>query len=381
VGRRVAVVGGGNTAMDCARAALRVEGVEAVTVVYRRTLEEMPADREEYADCRREGAAFKFLTNPESLGAGAALVCRKMTLGEPDAGGRRSPMPTEDTEVLEADTVIAAIGEQADRKLLDALGLSLDVRGRPVVDPLTGETDRQGVFIGGDALTGPSTVARCIAEGRKLAEAICRKEFPGWKRHEKGSYEGPAFDLESQRRDVAAKKAKLSEAKSVAALGGDEAFAAREAERCLECNAICNKCVDVCPNRANVAVRVEPSDGMAGPYQILHLDSLCNECGNCGQFCPYTLRGRPYKDKLTLFSLNEDFVNSENSGFFFDGEKSDPDIKLRLEGRLYHLRLEKGQALPADGYGHDWNDTLAAVARVVATVHREYTYLLGPVSK
>ncbi|MBI5444221.1 MAG: putative selenate reductase subunit YgfK [Deltaproteobacteria bacterium] len=365
LGRRVAVVGGGNTAMDSARAALRVRGVERVTVVYRRTLDEMPAAREEYEACRREGVAFAFLTAPESFGADGTLVCRKMALGEPDASGRRSPMATEESESLAADTVLAAVGEHADPELLAAAGLT------PDADPETGETVREGVFLVGDARSGPSTVVRCIADARRVTEAICRREFPdrpGWRRE---SYEGPEFDLTVRRRAVAARKGVLREARSTAAAGENGAFAAKEAERCLECNAVCEKCVDVCPNRANLAVAV------GGRYQILHQDALCNECGNCARFCPYTVDGRPYRDKLTLFSLEEDFAESTNDGFLVQG----PDVRLRREGQVHRLRLEGGRLSSARESELPKTGVLAGIREVIETVCREYPYLLGGVDR
>jgi len=377
LGRRVAVVGGGNTAMDSARAALRVEGVKEVTVLYRRTLAEMPADREEVESCCREGVRFKFLANPESFSQDGTLVCRKMELGEPDASGRKRPKLTDESEIMEADALIAAIGEQVDRQSLFAAGLKMDGNGRPIVDAETGETDRENVFIGGDARTGPSSVVRCLAEARKVAEAICRKEWKGWRPYSKDSYHGPVFDGEGQKRDIFRKKAAQSEAQSPASAGGDEAFGVREARRCLECQAICNKCVDVCPNRANVAVEA-PGVGIQR-YQILHLDALCNECGNCATFCPYTIDGKPYRDKLTLFSLEEDFVESGNNGFMIYGKKDRPEVRLRLAGRLYHLQIEAGKvALPAGGEG---NSEIGDVIRLIGTVYRDYNFLLGPVDK
>src|SRR3989339_2288209 len=103
LGKKVVVVGGGNTAMDSARAATRVPGVEEVSVVYRRTKKEMPADLEEYDNAVEEGVKFLFLTNPESYGADGTLVCRTMSLGEPDASGRRRPVATDETVSMHAD--------------------------------------------------------------------------------------------------------------------------------------------------------------------------------------------------------------------------------------------------------------------------------------
>jgi len=363
--------------MDSARAALRVEGVKEVTVLYRRTLAEMPADREEVESCRREGVRFRFLITPESFSKDGTLVCRKMELGEPDASGRKTPRPTEASETLEADILIAAIGEQVDRQALLAAGLKWDGSGRPAVDVETGETGRENVFMGGDARTGPSTVVRCIAEARKVAEAICRKERAGWRPYSKDAYQGPVFDGEAQERDIFRKKAAQTEAQPPAAAGGDEAFGVREWRRCLECQAICNKCVDVCPNRANVAVEA-PGAGIQR-YQILHLDALCNECGNCATFCPYVIAGRPYRDKLTLFSLEEDFAASENNGFMIHVREDRLEVRLRLDGSIYHLQSQDGNVEPP--IGCEEISELRDVIRLIGTVCRDYNFLLGPVDK
>jgi putative selenate reductase len=287
------------------------------------------------------------------------------------------PRPTDETEILKADSLIAAIGEQVDRQALFAAGLKTDGSGRPMVDGETGETDQENVFMGGDAHTGPSTVVRCIAEARKVAEAICRKEWAGWGPYSKDAYKGPVFNGEVQRSDILRKKAAQGDAQSPASAGGDEAFGVREARRCLECQAVCNKCVDVCPNRANVAVEA-PGSGIQR-YQILHLDALCNECGNCATFCPYTIEGRPYRDKLTLYSLEEDFIESENNGFMIHGKKDCPEIRLRLAGTLYHLRIQDGKVQPSAGC--EENSDFGEVARLIGTVYRDYSFLLGPVDK
>ncbi|ELT91630.1 hypothetical protein CAPTEDRAFT_217802, partial [Capitella teleta] len=301
LGKRVVVVGGGNTAMDSARAALKVPGVEEVRVFYRRTEDEMPADREEYGNAVKDGAHFQFLTNPESMTEDGMLTCRIMTLCEPDASGRRRPVATEETCTLPVDTIITAIGEQADSELLNKMGIPLGTDGWAAVDRHTKETGVSNVFLIGDAHTGPSTVVRCIDEARRATDtAIARNQA-----------------LVHQNTEVPAADEKVIRARRglipMSSVPADdaEAFARQEGERCLECNHICNKCVDVCPNRANVAVEIP---GFKEKYQILHLDAYCNECGNCAQFCNW--ESKPYKEKFTVFSLMEDFENSTNSGFF-----------------------------------------------------------------
>jgi len=138
----------------------------------------------------------------------------------------------------------------------------------------------------------------------------------------------------------------------------------------MECSYICNKCVDVCPNRANVAIDVRNTGVFSDPFQILHLDAYCNECGNCETFCPYD--GGPYHNKFTLFSRNDDFENSENSGFFVE----DDEILVRLDGKIFHCSLDGDGILTGDEEGI--TDEVAAIIEEVFTT---YSYLLGYVSE
>ncbi|GAH23195.1 unnamed protein product, partial [marine sediment metagenome] len=252
IGRRVAVIGGGNTAVDSARSALRIDGVEKVFIIYRRTEDEMPADKEEYERALEEGVIFKPLLLPESFSKTGTLKCRKMTLGTPDSSGRRRPVPTEKTREITVDSVISAIGEYTDSKFLSACGLKIEKNNRPHANPETLETNLKNVFIGGDALRGPSTVVESIADARKAAEAIAKKEIPDWKDLDKDFK--PVFDRKQQIPEIYNKKSRLVPPKISE---NDRVIAENEAGRCLECNVICNKCVDVCPNRANVAIEMD----------------------------------------------------------------------------------------------------------------------------
>ncbi|VDR26889.1 NAD-dependent dihydropyrimidine dehydrogenase sunbunit PreT [Raoultella terrigena] len=175
LGKQVVVIGAGNTAMDCARAALRVPGVEKATIVYRRSLQEMPAWREEYEEAQRDGVAFEFLSNPEQFYADGTLTVRVMALGDADEKGRRRPLATGQTRTLRADTVITAIGEQQDVAALAAMGIPLDDSGWPAADP-TGETALPGVFLIGDVQRGPSSIVSAIGNARRAADAILARE-------------------------------------------------------------------------------------------------------------------------------------------------------------------------------------------------------------
>ena len=258
----VAVVGGGNTAMDAARLALRA-GAESSTLVYRRTKKYMPADAEELELAMADGVKFLELVSPVEQKDGK-LLCRKMKLGEPDASGRRSPVDTGETVELPCDTVISAVGERVDDDELAAYGIHVGEKGRPSF-----ATNLPGVYTAGDVFRGPATVVEGIADAAAFAEEVVGHA------HEAAIPEKAIPSRES----CIAKKGVLCES------------AKREGDRCLACNTVCQVCADVCPNRANVVIALPD-----GRRQILHVDRMCNECGNCAVFCPYD--SAPYKEKF-----------------------------------------------------------------------------------
>ena len=179
-GQRVLVVGGGNSALDAARAALRC-GAAEVTIVYRRTRAEMPADHREIEDAEREGVRLMFLAAPKSFQPGAngrvaGLECLKMKLGRPDASGRPTPEPIPGSEfVIHCDAVVATIGQVPDvNGLGERLGLATTNSGTLRADPLTLETELSGVFAGGDCVTGPDVVVTAMLAGKKAATSIDR---------------------------------------------------------------------------------------------------------------------------------------------------------------------------------------------------------------
>ncbi|MEI7884958.1 MAG: putative selenate reductase subunit YgfK, partial [Clostridia bacterium] len=308
LGKNVAIIGGGNTAMDAARAAKRVAGVENVYIVYRRTKAFMPADPEELALAIADGVIFMELLAPIDFAKGK-LNCQKMELGAPDASGRRSPIAIANVfEQIMLDTVISAIGEKVEADILTANGVNVNAKGNVEVNENL-ETNLVNVYVGGDAVSGPSTVVEAIADATKVAKSILAKE-------EKCLCTDPAsgiiFDAYRVKTEITAKKGVLV----------DSFNDGKEAGRCLECNIACNNCVEVCPNRANVVVMV------SGKSQVLHVDAMCNECGNCASFCPYTEKGEPYKYKFTLFGTEDEFNGSKNSGFVLLDEKK-LNFKLR----------------------------------------------------
>lgn len=179
VGKRVITVGGGNVAMDSARTALRL-GAEESIIVYRRSEHELPARAEEVEHAKEEGVKFELLANPvrflEKDGAIGGVECIRMELGEPDESGRRRPLPVEGSEyVLEADTVVIAVGNGPHPLVpRTTKGLELTKRGNIVADPETGQTSKEGVFAGGDIVTGAATVIQAMGAGKKAASAIDR---------------------------------------------------------------------------------------------------------------------------------------------------------------------------------------------------------------
>jgi len=175
--KRVAVIGGGNVAMDCARTALRL-GAE-VTILYRRSRHELPAREEEVENAEEEGVEFRFLTLPlrtigDERGWVQAVECQRMELGEPDASGRRSPVPVPGSEfTLPFDCVIHAIGNSPN-PLIPATtgGINIGRKGNIVIDPETGKTSKERVWAGGDIATGAATVIMAMGAGRKAATSI-----------------------------------------------------------------------------------------------------------------------------------------------------------------------------------------------------------------
>ena len=323
----VAVVGGGNTAMDAARAALRA-GAKSSTLVYRRTKKYMPADAEELEMAIADGVEFLELVAPVEQKDGK-LVCEKMKLGDPDEKGRRKPVPTGEMVEIPCDTVVSAVGEKVESEVFTRNGITVDEKGIPAF-----KTNVEGVYAGGDAMRGPATVVEGIADAQYFANAVIGEAH---------KFAIPAKAV-ATREEAVAKKGVLCES------------AKCEGDRCLTCNVVCQVCADVCPNRANVVIELPD-----GRQQILHVDRMCNECGNCAVFCPYD--SAPYRDKFTLFLTREGFDESvNNQGFLPLGGKK---VLVRLDGKVFEADLDSKNDLPADVEVFIW------------TVLTKYAYLMG----
>lgn len=336
LGENVVVIGGGNTAMDAARTAKRVEGVKQVRLVYRRSKRYMPADEEELMLALNDGVDFCELLSPVGVKDGV-LTCHKMKLGEPDASGRRRPVDTGEVVEVPADTVIAAVGEKIDDGLYSANGIELNERGKVKVNADTLETNVSGVYVVGDANRGPATVVEAIADSMKAAKAITDITTDKYEELNVNPDNASAYQ----------KKAVLY----------SDCSKCSESDRCLECATVCENCVDVCPNRANIAVSVKGKK----MHQIIHVDGMCNECGNCATFCPYD--SRPYKDKFTLFWSEEDFNDSTNEGFLLlDAQKQ--QYRVRLDGQVEDYVIDGTNCgLPED------------VCNLICATYADYRYM------
>ncbi|KAA3616929.1 MAG: putative selenate reductase subunit YgfK [Calditrichaeota bacterium] len=364
LGEHVAVVGGGNSAMDAARAAKRTAGVKKVYILYRRTEKEMPADREEFDGALKDGVKYEELVLPVSYNKNT-LRCQKMQLGEAGSDGRRKVEPIKNDFIdLEINSVISAIGEYVDSDLLISNKIPVNEKSDPLFNPETNQTGLENIYIGGDALRGPATVVEAIADGKKAAEAIIKKALN--KATKQPSFKH-LFDPQKRKSEITQKKALLNQVQS---------NKTEEASRCLGCSFVCDKCVDVCPNRANITLNSDLIDGdFDSSGQILHMDGMCNECGNCETFCPYN--GSPYKDKVTLFWDEPSFSSSTNDGFLFlDASKSSQEkirLKVRLDGKVNLLEVARdGFDLPNEKEEeNDFNQLL----RFAKTVYQNYNYL------
>ena len=282
LGSDVAVIGGGNSAMDTARAVNRLPDVEKVRIIYRRTRGQMPAQEEELQMALEEGVEFLELLTPIGV-KNRVLTCQVMRLGDLDPSGRRAPVPTGQMVSLPCDTLIAAVGEEIDE--------SVDVGNWPVI---------------GDRKRGPGTVVEAIADAACAAQDILS---------------GLSFDrFTPNNGDGDVEQIRAGRGYLWPEPTGD-------GQRCLECATACEICREVCPNRANIVVTL-PGQKMG---QIVHIDGMCNECGNCATFCPY--EGRPYRDKFTLYWSRQDFENSENAGWLAHQDGSGRCL-IRLGGRV-----------------------------------------------
>ncbi|MFZ4704374.1 MAG: putative selenate reductase subunit YgfK [Bacteroidales bacterium] len=340
LGKHVVIIGGGNTAMDAARTAYRLVGKEGkVTIVYRRSIKEMPADKGEIQAVLDEGIEIIELTNPESImsseGRVNAILCSRNILALKDKDGRPVPVKVPYSEfTISCDTIIPAIGQKLD----------IDFTTEGDIKTINGsyKNTNDRLYIGGDALRGASTAINAIADGRKAAaEIIADLSVPHpakTKQAEKNINLADLLHRKSIRQyGISPKETPLYNRRNfdlvMASLSPEEAR--KEASRCLQCDEICNVCASVCPNLANFSFEIEPVKyhlqkavltddasvvleadrifNVEQPHQVLNIRDLCNECANCETFCPSS--GKPYADKPGL-CLSIQTLNQEGEGYF-----------------------------------------------------------------
>jgi putative selenate reductase YgfK subunit len=286
-GKNVAVIGGGNVAMDVARTLLRLGATPVV--LYRRTRKEMPAIDEEVERALEDGIEFRFLTLPVKVEKknGKLIVTNvKMELGEPDSSGRRRPIPIQGSEYeMEFDAIIKAIGEYADTSILPKEVLDKD--GWVVADKQTGSTSVPGLFAGGDLVEGPSLVVKAIAWGRKAADAIdlyVRNEKPSPPERPPKTVAFNRIQTEYFPKRERLKERELSVEERVKSISLEEVLgytsesAIEEAERCFSCGHCnsCGNCWIYCPDIAIKWIDEKPEVDY----------DYCKGCGICSTECP-----------------------------------------------------------------------------------------------
>jgi formate dehydrogenase major subunit len=308
-GEVVVVVGGGNTAVDCARTALR-RGAQRVILLYRRTRDQMPAEPHEVADAAAEGVELRFLAAPTSIeraATGLSVKCLEMALGEPDRSGRARPVPVEGTEFsIEASLVIGAIGQSTNTQFLfHDLPVKLNKWGDVKVNGSTLETSEPKVFAGGDCVTGPATVIEAVAAGRRAARSMNQLLSRGYVRAEPAIYNCSRGSLEDLPRDEFESRPKLARqvmpslpaATRVTSFaevesGYSQAEARAEAARCLRCG---------CKARFDCDLRTEATREEISYIEPLHQrprtpvvrdhpfivrdHNKCISCGRCVAAC------------------------------------------------------------------------------------------------
>ena len=379
LGKKVAVIGGGLSAIDAARTAKRLVGRDGkVMMLYRRTKKEMPAGRDEIDALLNEGIELSELVAPVGIKSNPdgtlSVECIKMQLKEKDTSGRPKPVPVAGSDFkLEFDNIITAIGQDVELNFIPGKKLAVNEK--------TNETQIPDVFAGGDAIRGADSLINAMGDGKRAAEQIIRKALE----EERDNYQSADHKLsplEFQRKlgrrefGIDLPETGLDQRTSFNLVHPvlNDSQAVKEAQRCLYCNDVCNICVTVCPNFANIGYTADPvkipvyflkrvngelkvkSEGffnITQKNQILTIGNFCNECGNCNTFCP--TEGAPYKTK-PVFYLTEESFKREVAGYYYrDGllqfKNNGTTEKLSLKGNHFLYNTEQVEAkLSKDDY-------------------------------
>ncbi|MBC8321646.1 MAG: putative selenate reductase subunit YgfK [Bacteroidetes bacterium] len=374
IGQNIVIIGGGNTAMDAARTAYRLVGENGkVTVIYRRTIKQMPADFGEINAVIKEGINILELTAPLRINSKNtrvfSITCRKMKLGKKDDSGRARPVEIYGSEFdLLTDTVIPAIGQNLDIDFMDVDNL--------VTKEGSYQTKIPNVFIGGDALRGASTAINAIGDGRKAAQEIIKIANIDFSTNnalprKEQNYNLLMIKKASRLFPQSVRETSLHNRKNFnlvsTTLTAKEAI--MEASRCLLCDEVCNICATVCPNLAFHSYNTEPVkintqiikivDGnhkltegntfeIVQKHQILHIADWCNQCGNCTTFCPTS--GSPYLDKPHLYLVRKEFEKNKD-GYFLDVDIEITELLYYQNDRLFrYYNLNDYSVLETDLY-------------------------------
>lgn len=358
LGKEVAIIGGGNSAVDAARTANRLIGTDGkVTVVYRRTEKEMPADPEEIDALLSEGIELLELTAPlkiERENGKMKFHLIKMKLGETDESGRRRPIEIPNSEfTMRFDSIITAIGQEVELEFLENGKLNLNEK--------TFETELEGVFAGGDAIRGADSLINAIADGQKIALEIIHRTNQYFESESKKSDKISLADFQQKQatRIFGKPMPEISldnrdDFELVhPSLNKEEAIA--EASRCLFCDDVCNICIGVCPNFSNVSFEAIPERipiyklimsntevvNIVVDYftvdqkpQIINIGDFCNECGNCNTFCP--TNDAPYLTKPKFYLTEESFNNEDNCYYLNDNV-----LIFKNNGQLFKVTTDK----------------------------------------
>ena len=351
-GKNVVIIGGGNTAMDIARSIRRlVSDSGTVTVLYRRRISDMPADEYEIKEVVKEGILIKELVSPLEIyvkdGRVSGIKLENMRVSGIDKSGRGSVSRIPDSVFeMKIDSIIPAIGQDVDDDFIDNEILN-----------------NKKVLIGGDAKRGASSIINGVGDGRKAAMEILDKLGIDTR-----SLNSTVRFKDHSFSDLMLRRSKRIWPESSSELNNSDKLnfdyiqdemsiedAKKEASRCLYCDELCNICVTVCPNRANISCPVEPFEielekivydngklnikgrehfAIIQKYQVLNISDFCNECGNCNTFCP--TNGAPYKEKPKI-CLTEKSFKSEKKGYFISKTKGIKTIKFKNNNTIETL--------------------------------------------